>query len=93
MNLDLIPSAAELHYVTIDAERAKRQEKGLEVIRDQLHRTSEFGLHEITLQQDYMLKTYSLDAVNLMKIFYEKGYKVTSKKDGFGYTESITIRW
>lgn len=29
MNFDVIPTASELHHVTIDAERAKRQEKDL----------------------------------------------------------------
>ena len=93
MNLDLIPSAKELHSATIDLERAKRQERGLEVIRDQLNRANKFGLHEITLHQNYMIKTYSLDVVMLKKVFEEKGYDVTSTKDGFGYTDSIIIRW
>ena len=93
MNLDLIPSAEELHSATIDAERAKRQERGLEVIRNQLRRTSEFGLHEITLHQHYMIKTYSLDVSILKKVFEEKGYSVTVTKDGYGYTDSIVINW
>ena len=93
MNLDLIPSAAELHSVTIDAEIAKRQEKGIKVISAQLRKANECGLHEITLHQNYMIKTYSLDMVMLMKVFYEKGYNVTATKDGFGYTDSIVITW
>ena len=93
MNLDLIPSAEELHSVTVDAEKAKRQEKGIKVISSQLRKTSEFGRHEITLYQDYMIKTYSLDVVMLMTVFEEKGYEVEGTKDGFGYTDAITIRW
>jgi len=93
MNLDLIPTAAELHSVMIDAERAKRQEKGIKVISVQLRKANELGLHEITLHKNYMLKTYSLDVVMLMKVFSEKGYKVTATKDGFGYTDSIIINW
>lgn len=93
MNLDLIPSAEELKSVAIDAERAKRQEKGLKTVSEQLHRLSEFGQHEITLYQDYMVKTYSLDVVALKKVFEEKGYDVTVTKDRFGITDAIVIRW
>lgn len=93
MNLDLIPTAAELHSVTIDAEIAKRQEKGIKVISTQLRKANECGLHEITLYRNYMIKTYSLDIVMFMKIFYEKGYNITSTKDGYGYTDSIVIKW
>lgn len=93
MNLNLIPSAEELKSVMLDAERAKRQEKGIKAISAQLHRTSEFGQHEITLHQNYMIKTYSLDVVMLKKVFEEKGYYVTATKDGYGYTDSIVIQW
>lgn len=93
MNFDVIPTASELHHVTIDAEREKRQEKGLKVISTQLSKANELGLHEITLYQDYMIKTYSLDVVMLMKIFYEKGYNIESTKDEFGFTNPIVIRW
>jgi len=93
MNLDLIPTAEVIKNVTIDAERAKRQEKGLNAISVQLHRTSQLGLHEITLYQDYMIKNYSLDILMLKTAFEEKGYEVTVTKDGYGYTDSIVIRW
>lgn len=93
MNLDLIPSAKELHSATIDAEMEKKQEKGIKIISTQLRKASEFGLHEITLYKNYMIKTYSLDVVMLKKVFEEKGYSVTVTKDGFGYTDSIVIKW
>lgn len=93
MNLDLIPPVEELHSVMLNAERAKRQEKGIKAISAQLRRASKFGLHEITLRQNYMIKTYSLDVVMLKKVFEEKGYNVVVTKDGFGYTDSIVIKW
>ena len=93
MNLDLIPSAEELHSVSVDAERAKRQEKGIKILSSQLRKASEFGQHEMTLYQDYMIKTYSLDVWMLKKVFEEKGYNVAVIKDGYGYTDAITIRW
>lgn len=93
MNLDLIPNAEVLKNITIDAERAKRQEIGIKVISAQLCRTSESGRHEMTLNGDYMIKTYSLDILMLKTVFEEKGYKVTVIKDGYGYTDSIVIKW
>lgn len=93
MNFDVIPTAAELQAKTTDAERAKRQEKGLKAISEQLNRFSELGLHEFALYQDYMIKAYSLDVVALKKVFEEKGYAVTATKDEFGTTDSIVIRW
>lgn len=93
MNLDLIPTAKELHSVVIDEERAKRQEKGIKVIGTQLRKANELCLHEITLYKNYMIKTYSLDVVMLKKVFEEKGYEVTVTKDGFGFADSIVIRW
>lgn len=93
MNFDVIPTAEALQAKTIDAERAKRQEKGLKAISEQLNRFSELGLHEFALYQDYMIKAYSLDVVALKKVFEEKGYVVIATKDEFGYTDSIVIRW
>lgn len=93
MNLDLIPTAEALKTVTLDAERAKRQEAGIKSISFQLQKANEYGRHEITLFQDYMISTYSLDVVMLKKIFEEKGYKVTDTKDSFGYTDSIIVQW
>jgi len=93
MNFDVIPTASELHHVTIDAERAKRQEKRIKVISTQLSKANGLGLHELTLYQNYMIQTYSLDVEMLKKVFEEKGYDVASTKDGFGFTVSIVIRW
>lgn len=76
MNFDVIPAAEELHSITIDVERAKRQEKGLKAISTQLSKANELGLHEITLYQNYMIQTYSLDVEILKKVFEEKGYDV-----------------
>ena len=89
----MIPTAAELQSKTADVERAKRQEKGLKAISEQLNRFSELGLHEFALYQDYMIKAYSLDVTALKKVFEEKGYAVTATKDEFGFTDSIVIRW
>lgn len=93
MNFDVIPCAEELQSIALNAERAKRQEKGLKAISKHLNRFSELGLHEFALYQDYMIKTYSLDVIALKKVFEEKGYAVTATKDEFGYTDSIVIRW
>lgn len=94
MNLDLIPTAEVLkNNITSDAERTKRQEIGIKVISAQLRRASVSGRHEITLYGDYMIKTYLLDILMLKQVFEEKGYKVTVIKDGYGYTDSIVIRW
>lgn len=93
MNLDVIPSAEELKSAALNAERTKRQEKGLKAVSEQLRRFSELGFHECALYQDYMIKAYSLDISALKKVFEEKGYAVTTTKDEFGFTDSITIRW
>lgn len=93
MNLDLIPSAEELHSLTIDVETAKRQEEGIEKISAQLRKTSELGFHVMTLYQNYMIKTYSLDIMMLKKVFEEKGYKVAVTKGVWMNEASIVIRW
>lgn len=93
MNFDVIPYAEKLKTVALDAERTKRQEKGLKAISEQLNRFSELGFHEYVLYQDYMIATYSLDVLALKKVFEEKGYAVTVTKDEFDMTDSIIVRW
>lgn len=88
----LIPTAAEVRKIPVEAAVIKQQNEGRTYVANEIKRCQRLDMHKFVISREELRK-YRLTIEQLTEELSKLGYSINTVKDHTGYDKYLTINW